>query len=54
MDGRHSMVTCICGEIAPSVALRRSLGFQQAGLLPEAGRKFGEWLRLLIMQRLLR
>ena len=28
-----------------------SLGSQQVGLLPEAGIKFGEWLRLLIMQR---
>jgi L-amino acid N-acyltransferase YncA len=34
-----------------SVALHASLGFQQAGLLPEAGLKFGEWLQLLIMQR---
>ena len=34
-----------------SVALYASLEFQQAGLLPEAGYKFGEWLRLLIMQR---
>jgi L-amino acid N-acyltransferase YncA len=36
---------------APSVALHESLGFQQAVLLREAGLKFGEWLRLLIMQR---
>jgi L-amino acid N-acyltransferase YncA len=49
--GCHSMVACICGENVPSVALHASLGFQQAGLLPEAGNKFGEWLRLLIMQR---
>jgi phosphinothricin acetyltransferase len=27
------------------------MGFQQVGLLPEAGRKFGQWLQLLIMQR---
>jgi L-amino acid N-acyltransferase YncA len=49
--GCHSMVACICGVNVPSVALHASLGFQQAGLLPEAGYKFGEWLRLLIMQR---
>ena len=49
--GCHSMVACICGVNVPSVALHESLGFQQAGLLPEAGNKFGEWLRLLIMQR---
>jgi L-amino acid N-acyltransferase YncA len=49
--GCHSMVACICGVNVPSVALHKSLGFQQVGLLPEAGNKFGEWLRLLIMQR---
>ena len=51
--GCHSMVACICGVNASSVGLHASLGFRQVGLLPEAGNKFGEWLRLLIMQRLL-
>ena len=46
----HSMVACICGVNVSSVALHDSLGFQQVGLLPEAGLKFGEWLQLLIMQ----
>lgn len=49
--GCHSMVACICGVNVSSVALHASFGFQQVGLLPEAGNKFGEWLRLLIMQR---
>ncbi len=49
--GCHSMVACICGVNVSSVALHASLGFKQVGLLPEAGIKFGEWLRLLIMQR---
>ncbi len=48
--GCHSMVACICGVNVPSVALHSSLGFQQAGLLPEAGYKFGEWLRMSIMR----
>jgi L-amino acid N-acyltransferase YncA len=52
--GCHSMVACICGVNVSSVALHASLGFHQAGLLPEAGLKFGEWLQLLIMQRPLR
>lgn len=51
--GHHSMVACICGANPSSVALHASLGFQQVGLIPEAGQKFGEWLRLLMMQRLL-
>jgi L-amino acid N-acyltransferase YncA len=48
--GCHSMVACICGVNVSSVGLHASLGFQQVGLLPEAGLKFGEWLQLLIMQ----
>ena len=47
----HSMVACICGVNVASVALHKSLGFQEAGLLLEVKNKFGEWLRLLIMQR---
>ena len=49
--GCHSMVACICGVNVSSVALHASLGFKEVGLLPEAGCKFGEWMRLLIMQR---
>jgi L-amino acid N-acyltransferase YncA len=51
--GCHSMVACICGENPKSVRLHASLGFKEVGLLPEAGYKFGEWLRLLMMQRML-
>ena len=47
----HSMVACICVENPASVALHKSLGFERAGLLPEAGFKFGEWIHLQIMQR---
>jgi len=53
LRGCHSMVACICGENVPSVALHASLGFLPIGVLPEAGRKFGKWLSLSIMQRLL-
>ena len=51
--GYHSMVACICGVNPASLALHASLGFQEVGFLPEAGYKFGEWLRLLMMQRML-
>jgi len=51
--GCHSMVACICGVNPASLALHASLGFREVGLLPEAGYKFGEWLRMSIMQRLL-
>jgi L-amino acid N-acyltransferase YncA len=51
--GCHSMVACICGVNPVSLALHASLGFREVGLLPDAGYKFGEWLRMSIMQRLL-
>jgi L-amino acid N-acyltransferase YncA len=51
--GCHSMVACICGVNPKSTALHASLGFVPIGTLPEAGKKFGEWLSLLIMQRVL-
>ena len=51
LRGCHSMVACICGDNVPSVALHASLGFLPIGVLPEAGRKFGKWLSLSIMQR---
>jgi L-amino acid N-acyltransferase YncA len=49
--GCHVMVACICGVNPVSIALHESLGFASMGVIPEAGNKFGEWLRLLIMQR---
>src|ERR1700757_3242771 len=52
--GCHSMVACICGDNPKSVALHASLGFKEVGLLHEAGYKFGEWMRLLMMQRALK
>lgn len=52
-SGCHSMVACILGFNPSSVALHTSLDFQQVGLLPDATYKFGKWVRMLIMQRLL-
>ncbi|HEY9127752.1 MAG TPA: GNAT family N-acetyltransferase [Acidobacteriaceae bacterium] len=49
----HSMVACIVGENPSSVALHTSLGFQRAGLLPEAVYKFDKWLPMLMMQLIL-
>ena len=51
--GCHSMVACICGHNPNSIALHASNGFLPIGTLEEAGKKFGQWLSLTIMQRLL-
>jgi phosphinothricin acetyltransferase len=49
----HSMIACICGTNESSVALHASVGFVPVGMVPEAGTKFGEWLSLSMMQRML-
>jgi L-amino acid N-acyltransferase YncA len=49
----HSMVACVCGVNPKSIALHASLGFLTIGVLPEAGKKFGSWLSLTMMQRML-
>ena len=51
--GCHSMVAYICGINQPFFEMHSSLDFCQVGLMPEAGYKFGQWLRLLTMQCLL-
>jgi len=49
--GCHRMVACICGENPASVALHASQGFARAGMLEEAGFKFGKWIDMSMMQR---
>jgi phosphinothricin acetyltransferase len=49
----HSMIACICGINESSVALHASVGFVPVGTIPAAGTKFGEWLSLSMMQRML-
>jgi len=38
---------------AASIALHRACGFEQAGVEREVGRKFGRWLDVVLMQKLL-
>jgi len=52
--GYRQMVAVIGdSENAPSIALHRSLGFEQVGLLPNIGYKFDRWLDSVLMQRAL-
>jgi L-amino acid N-acyltransferase len=47
--GKHAMVAGIEAENAASIALHRELGFEDAGRLPEVGRKFDRWLDLAFL-----
>jgi phosphinothricin acetyltransferase len=51
--GFHAMIARIVGGHDASIALHRSLGFEVVGTEREVGRKFGRWLDVLVMQKLL-
>jgi phosphinothricin acetyltransferase len=51
--GFHSVMARIVGGHEASIALHRSCGFQLVGVEREVGRKFGRWLDVVVMQRLL-
>lgn len=50
--GFHSLIARIAGGNDASIALHSSLGFTVVGTEREIGRKFGQWLDVVIMQRL--
>jgi phosphinothricin acetyltransferase len=51
--GFHTVLARIVGGHEASIALHRSCGFEQVGVEREVGRKFKQWLDVVIMQRLL-
>jgi phosphinothricin acetyltransferase len=51
--GFHAVMARIVGGHAASIALHAACGFETVGTEREIGRKFGRWLDVVIMQRLL-
>lgn len=51
--GFHSMIARIVADHAASIALHSACGFEVVGHEREVGRKFGRWLDVTVMQRLL-
>lgn len=51
--GFHTMLARIVGGHEASIALHRSVGFAMVGTEREVGRKMGNWLDVVVMQRLL-
>lgn len=51
--GLHVMIGGIAAENAASLRLHERLGFAETGRLPQVGRKFGRFLDLVFMQKLL-
>ncbi len=51
--GFHSVIARIVGGHEASIALHAACGFEPAGIEREVGRKFGRWLDVVLMQRML-
>jgi len=51
--GFHSVMARIVGGHEASIALHAACGFASVGVEREVGRKFGRWLDVVVMQRLL-
>lgn len=51
--GLHVMVAAIDGANTGSIEFHRRLGFVEVARMPEIGHKFGMWLDLVLMQRIL-
>ena len=51
--GFHAVMARIVGHHEASIALHASCGFELVGIEREVGRKFGRWLDVALMQRLL-
>lgn len=53
LHGFHSVMARIVGGHDASIRLHAVLGFEIVGTEREVGRKFGRWLDVVVMQRLL-
>lgn len=51
--GIHSMIAGISHENPRAVAFHQKLGYSVVATVPEAGYKFGRWMDLVLMQKLL-
>ena len=51
--GFHSIMARIVGDHTASISLHSALGFEEVGVEREVGRKFGKWLDVMLMQKML-
>jgi phosphinothricin acetyltransferase len=51
--GHHTMLGIIDGSQEPSMRLHEKFGFEEVGYMRELGFKFGRWLDVVYMQKML-
>lgn len=51
--GGHTLFAGVSGENAAGIAFHERIGFRTVATIPEAGRKFGRWLDLVLMMKFL-
>ena len=51
--GIHTLIGVIDSENLPSIELHRKCGYEYAGTVREAGRKFDRWLTIVYYQKIL-
>jgi L-amino acid N-acyltransferase len=52
-QGFHTVIARTSGDNQPSIALHRACGFVLVGVEREVGRKFGRWIDVTVLQRML-
>lgn len=52
-QGAHCLIAGIGGENTVGIAFHSALGFVEVGRLPQVGYKFGRWMDLVLMQKIL-
>ncbi|MCW3781315.1 GNAT family N-acetyltransferase [Defluviimonas salinarum] len=53
IGGAHTLFAGVSGENPDGVAFHERMGFTHVARIPEAGRKFGRWLDLVLMMKFL-
>lgn len=52
-QGLHVLVGGVDADNEASIAFHKAFGFEETGRLPQVGRKFGRWLTLVFLQKIL-